>query len=48
MFRGFDFKDVRSSTFRAAWQIEGVPAQGAALDFVRQKPRPPSAESHGE
>lgn len=48
MFRDFDFKDVRCSSFRAAWQIEGAPPKGAALDFVRQKPRPPSAESHGE
>jgi hypothetical protein len=35
MFQSFDFKDVLSSSFRAAWQIEDVLPQGAALDFGR-------------
>jgi hypothetical protein len=35
MFHNFNFKDVLSSSFRAAWQIEDVLPQGAALDFAR-------------
>ena len=35
MFHDFNFKDVLSSSFRAAWQIEDVLPQGAALDFAR-------------
>ncbi len=35
MFQSFSFKDVLSSSFRAAWQIEDVLPQGAALDFAR-------------
>jgi hypothetical protein len=36
MFHDFNFKDVLSSSFRAAWQIEDVLPQGAVLDFGRR------------
>ena len=35
MFHDFNFKDVLSCSLRAAWQIEDVLPQGAALDFGR-------------
>jgi hypothetical protein len=33
MFHGFNFKDVLTVSARAAWQIEDVLPEGAALDF---------------
>lgn len=35
MHHNFNFKDVLSSSYRAAWQIEDVLPTGAALDFSR-------------
>jgi len=36
MHHNFNFKDVLSSSYRAAWQIEDVLPQDAALDFGRR------------
>ena len=36
MYHNFNFKDVLSSSYRAAWRIEDVLPPGAALDFGRR------------
>jgi hypothetical protein len=35
MYQNFNFKDVLTASARAAWQIEDVLPEGAALDFTR-------------
>lgn len=36
MYHNFNFKDVLTSSYRAAWQIEDVLPEGARLDFGRR------------
>jgi len=36
MYHNFNFRDVLSSSYRAAWQIEDVLPDGASLDFGRR------------